>query len=78
RAVAVAKITGPEEALALLAPLGERLDGYFYYHGARGAFLNQLGRAEEARVAFGRAIGLAGSAGEAAYIRQQLDRLATK
>ncbi|MCZ4340973.1 RNA polymerase sigma factor [Sphingomonadaceae bacterium G21617-S1] len=78
RAVAVAKITGPEEALALLAPLGERLDGYFYYHGARGAFLNQLGRAEEAREAFGRAIGLAGSAGEAAYIRQQLDRLATK
>ncbi len=78
RAVAVAKITGPEEALALLAPLDERLDGYFYYHGARGAFLNQLGRAEEAREAFGRAIGLAGSAGEAAYIRQQLDRLATK
>lgn len=78
RAVAVAKISGPEESLALLAPLDERLDGYFYYHGARGAFLNQLGRAEEARKAFGRAIGLAGSAGEAAYIRQQLDRLATK
>lgn len=78
RAVAVAKLTGPEEALALLAPLDERLDGYFYYHGARGAFLDQLGRAEEAREAFGRAIGLAGSAGEAAYIRQQLDRLAAK
>lgn len=76
RAVAVAKLSGPEEALALLAPLGERLDGYFYYHGARGAFLDQLGRAEEARAAFGRAIGLAGSAAEAAHIRQQLDRLA--
>lgn len=78
RAVAVAKLTGPEEALALLLPLDERLDGYFYYHGARGAFLDQLGRAEEAREAFGRAIRLAGSAGEAAYIRQQLDRLAAK
>ncbi len=76
RAVAVGKLSGPEAALDLIAPLGDRLDGYFYYHGARGAFLDQLGRAEEARIAFGRAIGLAGSAAEAAYIRQQLDRLA--
>lgn len=75
RAVAVSKLSGPEAALAMLAPLGERLDGYFYYHGARGAFLDQLGRADEAREAFGRAICLAGSAAEAAYIRQQLDRL---
>jgi RNA polymerase sigma-70 factor (ECF subfamily) len=75
RAVAVQKVAGPQAALDLLAPLGERLDGYFYYHGARGAFLDQLGRAEEARAAFGRAIGLAGSTAEAAYIRQQLDRL---
>jgi len=75
RAVAVGKLSGPAAALALLAPLGERLDGYFYYHGARGAFLDQLGRAAEAREAFTRAIGLAGSAAEAAYIRQQLDRL---
>ena len=75
RAVAVGKLSGPAAALALLAPLGARLDGYFYYHGARGAFLDQLGRAAEAREAFTRAIGLAGSAAEAAYIRQQLDRL---
>lgn len=78
RAVAVGKLSGPEAALGLLAPLAERLDGYFYYHGARGAFLDQLGRAEEARAAFGRAISLAGSAAEAAYIRQQLDRLASQ
>jgi len=78
RAVAVAKLSGPEAALDLLAPLGERLDGYFYYHGARGAFLDQLGRTEEARAAFGRAIGLAGSAMEAAHIRRHLDRLAGK
>jgi len=75
RAVAVQKISGAEAALKLLSPLGERLDSYFYYHGARGAFLDQLGRADEAREAFARAIGLAGSAAEAAYIRQQLDRL---
>ncbi|RYD88123.1 MAG: RNA polymerase sigma factor, partial [Sphingomonadales bacterium] len=75
RAVAVQKISGAEAALKLLSPLGERLDSYFYYHGARGAFLDQLGRGDEAREAFARAIGLAGSAAEAAYIRQQLDRL---
>ena len=76
RAVAVAKLGGPEAALALLAPLADRLDAYFYYHGARGAFLDQLGRAAEARDAYQRAIALAGSAAEAGYIRQQLDRLA--
>jgi len=76
RAVAVARLSGPEAALAMLAPLQDRLDGYFYYHGARGAFLDQLERWDEAREAFDRAIGLAGSATEAAYIRQQLDRLA--
>jgi RNA polymerase sigma-70 factor (ECF subfamily) len=75
RAVAVQKVSGPAAALELIDPLGERLDGYFYYHGARGAFLDQLGRSAEAREAFGRAIGLAGSAAEAAYIRRQLDRL---
>ena len=75
RAVAVAKLAGPGAALDMLAPLGDRLDGYFYYHGARGAFLDQLGRSEEARAAFSQAIGLAGSAAEASYIRQQLDRL---
>ncbi|MES2496665.1 MAG: RNA polymerase sigma factor [Pseudomonadota bacterium] len=78
RAVAVAKLSGPQAALDMIAPLETRLDGYFYYHGARGTFLDQLGRAEEARAAFGRAIGLAGSAAEAGYIRQQLDRLAAQ
>lgn len=75
RAVAVGQLSGPAAALDLLAPLAERLDGYFYYHGARGAFLDQLGRVGEAREAFARAIGLAGSPAEAAYIRQRLDRL---
>jgi predicted RNA polymerase sigma factor len=37
---------------------------------------NQLGRTEEARVAFDRAIALANTPAEAAHIREQLDRLA--
>ncbi len=75
RAVAVAKVRGPADALAMIEPLAVKLGGYFYFHGARGAFLLQLGRAEEARVAFDRAIALANTPAEAAHIRQQLDRL---
>jgi RNA polymerase sigma-70 factor (ECF subfamily) len=76
RAAALAKVTGPAAALAMIEPLGERLAGYFYFHGARGALLLQLDRPAEAREAFDQAIALAGSATEAAHIRQQLDRLA--
>jgi RNA polymerase sigma-70 factor (ECF subfamily) len=76
RAVAVFKARGAEEALTLIAPLAEKLDGYFYFHGARGAFLLELGRKDEARVAFDRAIALANTPAEATYIRQQIDRLA--
>ncbi len=75
RAVAVAKVHGPAPALAIIEPLADKLSGYFYFHGARGFFLRQLERNEEAREAFGRAIGLAGTVGEATHIRRQLDQL---
>lgn len=75
RAVAVGKVHGPEAALAMIEPLAPQLSGYFYYFGARGSFLMQLGRAAEARVAFDRAIALAHTATEAAHIRMHLDRL---
>jgi RNA polymerase sigma-70 factor (ECF subfamily) len=75
RAVAVAMVRGPGAALAMVEPLGERLSGYFYFHGVRGAFLLELGRAEEARIAFDCAISLANTPAEAAHIRMQLDRL---
>ena len=75
RAVALSRLEGPEAGLELIAPLAERLDGYFYFHGVTGALLMELGRNGEARVAFDRAIALANSAAEAAHIRMQLDRL---
>jgi RNA polymerase sigma-70 factor (ECF subfamily) len=75
RAVAVSKVKGPQAALEMLEPLGERLKGYFYFHGVKGALLEQLERPLEAREAFGRAIALATSPAEAAHIRQHLDRL---
>ncbi len=75
RAVAVAKVHGPAAALALIEPLAEPLDGYFHFFGLKGALLMQLGRADEARQAFERAIGLAHTPAEAAHIRLHLDRL---
>ena len=75
RAVAVAKLRGPAAALEMIEPLAPRLSGYFHFFGVKGALLMQLGRAEEARLAFGRAIALANTAAEAAHIRMHLDRL---
>lgn len=75
RAVAVAKVRGAAAALDMIAPLAARLSGYFHFFGVQGALLMQLGRAEEARVAFDRAIALARTPAEAAHIRLHLDRL---
>ncbi len=75
RAVAVSKARGPEAALALIEPLSEKLGSYFYFHGARGAFLKDLGRPHEARIAFDRAIALANTAAEAAHIRMEIESL---
>ncbi len=75
RAVAASKSRGPAEALALIEPLESALSGYFYFFGAQGAFLLQLGRDAEARQAFDRAISLANTAAEASHIRSQIDRL---
>nr|WP_245003974.1 RNA polymerase sigma factor [Bradyrhizobium liaoningense] len=75
RAVAVSKVRGPQAALDLIEPLASKLANYFHFYGVRGAFLMQLGRNDEARVAFDRAIALANTSAEAAHIRMHLDRL---
>jgi RNA polymerase sigma-70 factor, ECF subfamily len=76
RAVAVAKVQGPAAALAMIEPLAPKLSSYFHFFGVKGGLLMQLGRAEEARIAFDQAIALANTAAEAAHIRMHLDRLA--
>ncbi len=75
RAVAVSKVQGPSAALAMIDPLAAPLGGYFHYFGVKGGLLMQLGRTEEARVAFDQAIALAHTPAEAAHIRGHLDRL---
>ena len=54
RAIAVAELDGPEAALVLLDRL--ELDDYRYYHSTRADLLRRLGRSDEARAAYTRAI----------------------
>jgi RNA polymerase sigma-70 factor (ECF subfamily) len=77
RAVAVSKHAGPEAALALVEPLSGQLDGYFHFHGVRGALFERMGRPRDARQAFERAISIARTPAEASHIRMHLDRLAS-
>ncbi len=75
RAVAVSKVRGAGAALEMIEPLAPRLSNYFHFFGLRGALLMQLGRNDEARMSFDRAIALANTSAEAAHIRMHLDRL---
>lgn len=75
RAVAVSRLHGPAAALQMLGPLAEPLAGYFHYFGVKGALLKELGRGDEAREAFNKAVSLARTAAEAAHIRMNLDSL---
>ncbi|MDB5503353.1 MAG: hypothetical protein JWR89_3255, partial [Tardiphaga sp.] len=75
RSVAVSKVRGPEAALDMIAPLASKLSNYFHFFGVQGAYLMQLGRNDDARISFNRAIALANTSAEAAHIRMHLDRL---
>jgi RNA polymerase sigma-70 factor (ECF subfamily) len=69
RAVAVAELAGPQEALAEVDGLG--LDGYHAWHVARAELLRRLGRDGEALAAYDRAIELAGNPAEVAFLERR-------
>jgi RNA polymerase sigma-70 factor, ECF subfamily len=73
RAIAVAELDGPEMALAEIH--GLPLEGYHAFHATQAHLLHQLGRNEESRAAYDRAIGLARNAAEAAYLIRRRDDL---
>ena len=56
RAIALAQIEGPAAALALLDDLD--LDSYQYFHSTRADLLRRLGRNDQARAAYARALQL--------------------
>ena len=74
RAVAVAMADGPEAGLALIDAIAG-LDGYHLLHSARADLLRRLGRTEEARAAYQRALALATNPVERAFLHDQLDEL---
>jgi len=76
RAIAVAELDGPKVALAAVDELEDDLAGYHAYHATRAHLLRQLGRSQEARAAYDRAIELAGNTAETAYLTRRRDQLA--
>ncbi len=77
RAVAVAMAEGPEAGLELIDALeDERLDGYHLLHSARADLLRRLGREQEARDAYARALELTVNPAERAFLDGRLAELA--
>ena len=75
RAVAIAELDGPDVALAIVDRLQEELVDYHAYFAARADILRRLGRSEESRAAYDRAIALAGNTAETAYLTRRRDQL---
>jgi RNA polymerase sigma-70 factor (ECF subfamily) len=70
RAIAVAEVDGAEAGLALVDRLD--LDGYQYFHSTRADLLRRLGRAEEARTDYERALELAHNEPERRFLQRRL------
>ncbi len=73
RAVAVAAARGPEAGLRLVDGLD--LDGYQYLHATRADLLRRLGRSDDARAAYERALALAHAEPEVRFLRRRLAEL---
>ena len=72
-AVAVAQAGDPAAALRTVDALD--LDSYLYLHSTRGELLRRLGRAQEARAAYRRALDLATSTPERRFLTRRLEQL---
>jgi RNA polymerase sigma-70 factor (ECF subfamily) len=73
RAVAVAEADGPEAGLRIVDGLA--LDDYRYLHATRGELLRRLGRTDEARAAYRRALALAHDEAERRLLARRLAEL---
>src|SRR4029453_16201139 len=70
RAIAVGEVDGAEAGLALVERLD--LDGYQYFHSTRADLLRRLGRADEARKEYKRALELAHTEPERRFLQRRL------
>jgi RNA polymerase sigma-70 factor, ECF subfamily len=73
RAVAVAQAGSPDDALLIVDRLD--LDEYQYLHSTRAELLRRLGRTDEARAAYRRALELARTEPERRFLERQLREL---
>jgi RNA polymerase sigma-70 factor (ECF subfamily) len=73
RAVAVAQAGSPQRALELVERLD--LDNYRYLHSTRAELLRRLGRRDEARAAYRRALELGGSEPERRFLTRRIAEL---
>jgi RNA polymerase sigma-70 factor, ECF subfamily len=75
RAIAVAEAEGPAAGLALVDGLD--LDGYQYFHSTRADLLRRLGRRDEARASYERALELARVEAERRFLRRRIAEVTT-
>jgi RNA polymerase sigma-70 factor (ECF subfamily) len=73
RAIAIAEVEGAQAALELLDRV--ELDGYRYYHSTRADLLRRLGRDDEARAAYVRALELTQQGPEQRFLERRLTDL---
>ena len=73
RAVAVAEAEGAEAGLAIVDGLA--IEDYRYLHATRGELLRRLGRTDEARDAFARALAMAHTEAERRLLERRLAEL---
>jgi RNA polymerase sigma-70 factor (ECF subfamily) len=69
RAVALAEVAGPEEALDVIDHLD--LDGYHLFHAARADLLQRLGRYPDAASAYSAALAIATNHAERTFLEQR-------
>jgi RNA polymerase sigma-70 factor, ECF subfamily len=75
RAIAVAELDGPQVSMTAIDRLQDKLTGYHAYHAARADLLRRLGRTQESRAAYDKAIELAGNTAETAYLARRRAQL---
>jgi len=73
QAVAIAMLEGPKRGLELLDLLEESgsLRDYLFFHSTRADLLRRLGRTDEARESYSRALQLAGNAAERRFLEER-------
>jgi RNA polymerase sigma-70 factor (ECF subfamily) len=73
RAIAVAEADGPDAGLEILERLA--LEDFHYLHATRGELLRRVGRTDEARAAYERALELVHNDAERRLLERRLDEV---